>query len=85
MSQKLIITIFITLCCLQSVYSGHIACGVCQAGCALDAVACCSEAGAIFDLVPSSVIAASPELTACISAYAACYSVCSAAVLLPTP
>lgn len=70
---------------VSSVNSGILTYAACQAGCAGIVVACFAAAGAIFGTVPGSVIAASPALTGCNAAFAACYSACSAAIIVPTP
>ncbi|XP_050533516.1 uncharacterized protein LOC126901216 [Daktulosphaira vitifoliae] len=67
------------------VTAGPLGVGICYAGCAGVTVACFAAAGATFGTVPAAVIAASPALAACNSAFAGCYSACALALIAPTP
>ncbi|KAK9871193.1 hypothetical protein WA026_011474 [Henosepilachna vigintioctopunctata] len=57
--------------------------GICQAACAAVVVACFSAAGVTFGTVPATLIAATPALAACNTAYASCYAACSPLILSP--
>lgn len=81
----IIFAALVSLVELPGALCGPIAYGICQAGCAGVVVACFAAAGVTFGTVPGAVIAATPALATCNSAYAACYAACSAAFLLPTP
>ena len=65
--------------------AGIVAYGICQAGCAGVVTVCFAAAGFTFGTVPGAVIAATPALAACNSAYAACYAACAVVGLTPTP
>lgn len=78
-------TLFAVLLASSNVQAGPLAYGICQAGCAGIAVACFAAAGFTFGTVAGAVIAASPVLAACNTAYGGCYAACSAALVLPTP
>lgn len=65
--------------------TGPVASGICYAGCAAVTVACFSAAGFVFGTVPGTVIAATPALAACNSAFAICEASCMTALFLPTP
>lgn len=71
--------LFNVICC------GPIGVGICYAGCAGLVVACFGAAGAVFGTVPGAVIAASPALTACNAAFGSCMSMCTVAIVAPTP
>ncbi|PSN34680.1 hypothetical protein C0J52_22484 [Blattella germanica] len=70
---------------VNQVYSGPIAAGICYAGCAGVVVACFAAAGATFGTVPGSVIAATPALATCNTAFGTCEAACVAALLAFTP
>ncbi|XP_043465910.1 uncharacterized protein LOC122500848 [Leptopilina heterotoma] len=82
-NQKLIIALVLALANVAT--AGPLAAGICYAGCAGVVCACFAAAGVVFGTVPLSVIAATPALAGCNSAFATCMSLCSAAVIAPTP
>ncbi|KAG4069055.1 hypothetical protein HA402_008366 [Bradysia odoriphaga] len=75
--------IFVLL--IGSSVAGPIAAGICYAGCAGVTVACFAAAGFTFGTVPGAVIAATPALAACNTAFAACEAACMVALAAPTP
>ena len=77
--------IIVTISMMSSVQGGPLSYAACQKGCAGLVVACFSAAGVAFGAVPGAVIAASPALAGCNSAYAACYTTCSVLIIAPTP
>ena len=64
---------------------GLLAQGVCYGGCAGMVCACFAAAGFTFGTVPGAIIAATPALAACNTAFGACEAACMAALFLPTP
>lgn len=81
------ISIFIFILFLSSnlVVAGPAGQAICYAGCGAMAVACFAAAGFTFGTVPGAVIAATPALAACNTAFGACEAACMAALFLPTP
>ncbi|VVC36620.1 Hypothetical protein CINCED_3A000125 [Cinara cedri] len=64
--------------------AGPLAAGICYAGCASVTVACFAAAGFTFGTVPGAVIAATPALAACNTAFGICEAACVAALVAPT-
>ncbi len=77
--------VIFTSSCIQTADGGPLAYAACQAGCAGVTVACFAAAGFTFGTVPGAIIAATPALAACNSAYAACYTMCATFLVAPTP
>lgn len=65
--------------------AGPLTAGICYAGCAAVTVACFTAAGFTFGTVPGAVIAATPALAMCNTAFGTCEAACVAAVITPTP
>ena len=80
-----LVSFMILLLLFQAVTCGPFTYGLCQAGCAGVVVACFSAAGFTFGTVPGAIIAATPALAGCNTAYAACYTACSALIVAPIP
>ncbi|KAL7293271.1 hypothetical protein TKK_0013049 [Trichogramma kaykai] len=79
----LALVLVVALLC-QSSDAGLIGAALCYSGCSAVGVACFAAAGFGFT-VPGAVIAATPALVACNAALAKCMSVCTVAVVAPTP
>lgn len=77
--------IFLALLLMSQVDAGPVGAGICYAGCAAVTVACFTAAGFTFGTVPGAVIAATPALAACNTAFGVCEAACVAALLAPTP
>lgn len=77
--------IFFALLLLSQIDAGPIGAGICYAGCAAVAVACFAAAGFTFGTVPGAVIAATPALAACNTAFGVCEAACVAALVAPIP
>uniref|UniRef100_A0A8D8UPR7 Uncharacterized protein n=1 Tax=Cacopsylla melanoneura TaxID=428564 RepID=A0A8D8UPR7_9HEMI len=70
--QSFVKAAFVMTLLLGYANAGPIAAGICYAGCAGVTVACFSATGFTFGTVPGSVIAATPALAACNTAFGAC-------------
>lgn len=57
--------------------------GLCQAACAGLVVACFSAAGFTFGTIPGAIIAATPALAACNTAFGTCSAACAPLILSP--
>ncbi|RWS02174.1 uncharacterized protein B4U79_12827 [Dinothrombium tinctorium] len=84
-TPKLSISLLFLMMIASNCVCGPVAVGICYAGCAALACACFSAAGFTFGTVPISIIAATPALATCNSAFATCMAACSAALVAPTP
>lgn len=65
--------------------AGPIGAGICYAGCAAVTVACFAAAGFTFGTVPGAIIAATPALAGCNTAFGICEAACVAALVAPIP
>ena len=78
---KTFIASLLLLSVFQGSDGGPLAAGICYAGCAGVTVACFSAAGFTFGTVPFSIIAATPALAACNTAFGACEAACMVCLL----
>lgn len=84
-SHKIWSLILVGLLIMSSTHAGPVASGLCYAGCAAVTVACFAAAGFTFGTVPGAVIAATPALAACNSAFGICEAGCMVAFFTLTP
>lgn len=82
---KVGIVLLIASLLISNSYAGPIGAGICYAGCAAVTVACFAAAGFTFGTVPGAVIAATPALAACNTAFGVCEAACVAMLVAPTP
>ena len=83
MATKFVITFICVLLLVEPATPSPLGVGICQAGCAGLVTTCFTVAGFTFGTVPGAVIAATPALAACNTAFGLCYKACFLVALAP--